>query len=152
MIRADRERTYQDCSVGGATPIGLLVALFDRLANDLRRAANAIRVGDIETRCSEINHALIIVGQLESWVDVQNGGFPALQISKFYAQLRSAMVQASIMQSAEILDMSIESILRIRSSWHELDTNAGDLAIGSDAFLVSSGVSNPEGVSFSFSA
>lgn len=148
VMRTTRERTYRDCSVAGATPIGLLIALFDRLAGDLRRAASAIREGNIEARCSEINHALVIVGQLESWVDLQNGGASANQLSVFYAQLRSAMLEASMQQSAVLLERSVDSILNIRSRWQELDALAFDF----DAFISSASVSHPDGASFSLSA
>ena len=49
----------------------------------LRRAAVALRASDIETRCRELNHAALVLGRLESWVDLENGGEPAQTLSKF---------------------------------------------------------------------
>lgn len=120
----NRETTYRNCSISGASPIGLLLALFDRLAADMGRAATAIRSNDIEGRCREINHALIIVGQLESWVDKEKGGESARQLASYYVYLRAKMMEASAKLSAEILESLIESILHVRSSWQALDTTA----------------------------
>lgn len=120
----NREITYRNCSISGASPIGLLLALFDRLAADMGRAAAAIRRNDIESRCNEINHALIIVGQLESWVDHEKGGDYARQVGSFYGYIRAKLMEASIKQSPEILEGLIESILHVRSSWQSLDAGA----------------------------
>jgi flagellin-specific chaperone FliS len=52
------EMAYRKTAVGGASGFGLLIALYDTLAGDLRRAADAERANDIEngagkrtTRC-----------------------------------------------------------------------------------------------------
>lgn len=152
VTRMNRERTYRDCAVAGATPIGLLVALFDGLASDFRKAADAIRCSDIEARCRETNHAFLILGQLESWVDLENGGESARQIAAFYAQLRSAVVQASTQQTGAILEGAIESILNVRSKWQELDSTTGAPALQSNAMIASGELAYSERASLSLSA
>ena len=112
---------YRNSAIVGASPIGLMIALFDRLAADLRRAAEAIRKGDIETRCAEINHGFLVLGQLESWLDRENGGESARQLATFYAHLRGKMMQASLSQSASLLEQQIEALIHIRSSWQILE-------------------------------
>ena len=152
ITRMNRTRTYRDCAVAGATPIGLLVALFDRLASDFRNATDAIRCGDIEARCRETNHAFLILGQLDSWVDLENGGESARQIAAFYAQLRSAVVQASTQQSAAILDGAIESVLNVRSKWQELDRVADAPALQATPMIAAGEVSYSERPSLSLTA
>jgi flagellar protein FliS len=106
----------------GASPIGLMIALFDRLAVDLRRAAEAIRQGDVETRCDEINHGFLVLAQLESWLDHEKGGEPARQLAKFYSYTRAQMLRASVTQSPQLLEEQIETLLHIRTSWQQLDS------------------------------
>jgi flagellar protein FliS len=117
------ELTYRRSSIAGATSIGLMIVLFDTLVGDLRRAANALRKDDIETRCRELNHAALVLGQLESWVDLKNGGESAETLSRFYAYLRAKMMEASINKSAAVLDTQIDMILHVRSAWQQLDTS-----------------------------
>lgn len=121
-MQMKRDVAYRTSSIAGAGPIGLLLALFDRLSGDLSRAAAAIRSSDIESRCREINHALIVLTQLESWVDREKGGEPARQLAIFYAQIRSAAMTASVAQRPEILDKKVTEILHVRSAWQVLDT------------------------------
>jgi flagellar protein FliS len=117
------ELSYRRSSIAGASPIGLMIALFDTLVGDLRRASSAIRKSDIEARCRELNHAALVLGQLESWVDLKNGGEAAETLARFYAYLRAKMLEASISKSAMVLDKQIEMILHVRSAWQQLDAS-----------------------------
>jgi flagellar secretion chaperone FliS len=116
------ELSYRKSAIEGASPIGLVIALYDRLSGDLRRAASAIRENDIEERCSQLNHAALILGQLENWIDKANGGDLAANLSALYAHLRSKLMEASLKQSASIIDTQIELILSVRGAWHQRDT------------------------------
>jgi len=98
-----------------------MIVLFDTLVGDLRRAACALRKSDIEARCKELNHATLVLGQLESWIDPNSGGESAETLSRFYAYLRAKMLEASVNKSAAVLDQQIEMILHVRSAWQQLD-------------------------------
>ncbi len=100
-----------------------MIVLFDTLAGDFRRAAGALRKNDMETRCKELNHATLVLSQLESWVDLKNGGEPAETLSRFYAYLRAKMLETSINKDAAELEKQIEMILHVRSAWQQLDTS-----------------------------
>jgi flagellar secretion chaperone FliS len=124
MKLSKTELSYRKSAIEGASSIGLIVALFDTLAGDLRRAAAAIRKNDIEKRCRELDHAGLVLGQLASWVDMDEGGESAKNLAQFYAHLRATMMEASVTQSAPLLDTQIDTILQIRSAWHKLDNGA----------------------------
>jgi flagellar protein FliS len=115
------ELSYRKSAIEGATTIGLMIALFDTLVGDLRRAAAALRSNDIETRCRELNHAALVISQLESWVDLKNGGESARTLSRFYAYLRAKMLEAAGTKSPKLLETQIEMILHVRSAWQQLD-------------------------------
>jgi flagellar protein FliS len=118
------ELSYRQTSIAGASPIGLMIVLFDTLVGDFRRAASAIRKNDIEARCKELNHAALVIGQLESWVDLKSGGETAETLVRFYAYLRAKMMEASVNKSAAELEKQIEMILHVRSSWQQLDSSS----------------------------
>lgn len=118
------ELSYRKSSIEGASPIGLMLVLFDTMVGDLRRATTAIRKNDIELRCKEMNHALIVLGQLESWVDMENGGESAKTLARFYTYLRSNIMKAAGTQSAELLNAQIDMILHVRTAWQQLDATA----------------------------
>jgi flagellar protein FliS len=115
------EMTYRKSSIAGASTIGLIIVLFDTLVGDFRRAAASLQKNDIETRCKELNHAALVLGQLENWVDLKNGGESAQTLARFYAHLRAKILEASAKKSAQILEAQIELVLHVRSSWQQLD-------------------------------
>jgi flagellar protein FliS len=115
------EMSYKQSAIEGASSIGLMVVLFDTLAGDLRRAIAALNKSDIEVRCKELNHATLVIGQLDSWVDLEKGGESARNLAGFYAYLRAKMMEAGVNKSAKPLEAAIEMILKVRTAWHLLD-------------------------------
>ena len=122
MSKTNIQLSYRKSAIEGASPIGLVIALYDTLSGDLHRAANAIRENNIERRCSELNHATLVLGQLEDWIDTVNGGDLAVNLSQLYAHLRSKLMEASLRKSASVLETQIELILQVRGAWQQRDT------------------------------
>lgn len=160
MTMTETGLSYRKSAIEGASAIGLMIALFDTLVGDFRRAANALRKNDIETRCRELNHASLVLGQLENWLDTKNGGESAATLARFYAYLRAKIMEASVAKSAAILEAQIEMILHVRSAWQQLDTAATgihekqtDMAVGHvKSPYASAPGSEPERVPFSQTA
>jgi flagellar protein FliS len=124
------ELAYRRTAVEGASGFGLLIALYDTLAGDLRRAAAAQRNNDIQKRCDEINHALLVVGYLEDWVDRESGGELAQKLVAFYATLRCILIEAQAKQSAQMLEEQMGLVLSIRGTWQELELRAASTLLG----------------------
>jgi flagellar protein FliS len=114
---------YRKTAVEGASGFGLLIALFDTLAGDLRRAAAAQRAKNIEERTRQLNHALQVVGFLENWVDAESGEL-AKKMIIFYTRMRAKILEAQTKQSAEILEEQMNSTISIREVWQRLDLHA----------------------------
>jgi flagellar protein FliS len=121
MKLSETELSYRRSAIEGASIIGLMIVLFDTLVGDLRRAAAALRNNDIETRCAELNHAALVLGQLNEWVDLENGGESARTLDRFYAYLRAKMMEAAVTKSAALLETQIDMISHVRSAWQKLD-------------------------------
>jgi len=117
----DTALSYRKSAVEGASPIGLVIILYDTLWGDLRRAAEALRRNDIETRCREINHGFLVLAQLEGWVAPTDGGDLAASLTQFYCYLRAKMLEASAKQSPAILEELMDLILHVRSAWQQRD-------------------------------
>ncbi len=112
---------YRKTAIQGTSGFGLLVAIFDALAGDLRRAAQAERNNDIETRCRETNHAVHIIGFLEDRLLHGDGGVLADELRVFYRTLRRKLLKAQISRSAEQLEELMTAVLKIREAWQTAD-------------------------------
>ncbi len=101
----------------GTSGFGLLIALYDTLAGDLRRAAEAQRCNNIEKRCREMNHALLVIGFLEDRLARGSGGALADQLTAFYRSLRRKLIEAQAKRSVELIEQQMALVLEIRGQW-----------------------------------
>lgn len=87
------ESLYRQMAGEGATYIGLLLVVYDTLAEDLRRAGQAVERGEISARCDASNHALLLLGHLESWTTSLDDTTLAASLLQFYSYLRGQALQ-----------------------------------------------------------
>lgn len=115
------QMAYRKTAVGGASGFGMLIALFDTLAGNLRRAADAERNGNIERRCLEVNHALLIVGYLADWAHKSTGGELTQELVSLYTSLRRKVIAAQVKRSAEMLELQATLVLSVREIWQAME-------------------------------
>jgi flagellar protein FliS len=95
--------------------------LYDRLCADLLRAAEAVRHHDVEARCAQIKHALLIVQQLEGSLDHEQGGPAARTLAEFYSYARAKMMEAQIKGDAQLLEKVARHFSEVRGAWQQVD-------------------------------
>jgi len=122
------EMAYRKTAIGGASGFGLLIALYDTLAGDLRRAAEAERGNNLESRTTEVNHALLVLGYLEDWITRGAGGELADYLIKFYRSLRCKMIEAQVKRSPEVLEEQMAEVLKIREVWQRFEQSGSSAA------------------------
>jgi flagellar secretion chaperone FliS len=113
--------SYRESEVRGASPMRLVVLLYEQALRDLRRALAALARGDVEARTREINHALLVIGHLQGSLDKRQGGGVADNLDKFYNQLRTGLVDAQCTQSPAALELQIDRLVRVHSAWYQAE-------------------------------
>jgi flagellar biosynthetic protein FliS len=117
---------YRKVAAESASGLGLLTALFDTLAGNLRKAASAQRASDIETRSREMTHALMVIAFLESGLKESPGGDLTDQLAHFYAAMRARLIDAQVKQSAEVLEQEMAKVLQLRADMQQVEMNRTD--------------------------
>jgi flagellar protein FliS len=117
----DVRSSYRESAVRGASPVHLVILLYEQAIEDLRRAVIALEKGDIEARTKSINHALTVIGQLQGSLDMERGGEVASNLQRFYSLMRSSLIDAQLKQSVRILEQQIEQLVLVREAWLEVD-------------------------------
>jgi flagellar secretion chaperone FliS len=128
------ELTYRRMAAG-TSGLGSLIALYDTLAGDLRRAAEAERGNKIEKRCREMNHALLVIAFLENRLAQGSGGALADQLSAFYSSLRRKLIVAQAKRSAELIEQQMALVLKFREQWQGLEFRPGPAGPGGPEVL-----------------
>jgi flagellar protein FliS len=120
----DARSSYRESAARGASPVRLVICLYEQAISDLRRAAVTLENGDIEARTRNINHALLVIGQLQGTLDLARGGKVAGNLAKFYHLLRAGLVEAHGRQSKLLLEQQIAILAVVHEAWQqvELDT------------------------------
>jgi flagellar protein FliS len=120
-MSSDPTLSYRQASACGATPIGQIVSLYDTILRDFGRALAALQTGDVENRVVELNHALLVIGHLQSVLDFERGGEAARQFEQFYAVTRGMIVQANIRATPEALEELINLYSGLRQAWYQAE-------------------------------
>ena len=113
--------SYREAAVAGASPVRLVILLYEQAVEDLRRAMAAHRRGDIEGRTREINHAILIVGHLQATLDKERGGKVATDLERFYQQLQAGLVEAQGKQSAAGIEQQIAHLMQVHEAWCQVE-------------------------------
>lgn len=117
----DARSSYREAAVRGAGPMQLVIALYDQSIADLGRAIVALQKNDIEARTHAINHALIVIGHLQSTLNREQGGAVAAHLNQFYNQVRKSLIDANLKQSAEALELQVSCLVLVREAWDQIE-------------------------------
>ena len=118
----DPRSAYREDLARGAHPVRLIVLLYEQMIEDLRQAVNAIEQNNIELRTNKINHTIFVIACLQSSLNKQAGGQVALNLERFYEQLRSNLAIAQLRVSRAILSQQITDLLSLREAWSKVES------------------------------
>jgi len=113
---------YREIDIQSATPLQIVVALYDAILQDIRGAMAAQKHNDIEERSAQVKHCLLAVAQLQSRLDLEKGGEVAKNLDRFYSTVRGKLLEASIKASADAFAAIADMVMPIRSAWNEAAT------------------------------
>jgi flagellar protein FliS len=117
----DAIQAYRESEISGDNPVHLVVLLYDQLLRDLQRALDAFRKQDVERRCAELDHALVVLVQLQGSLNLDGGGEVAQSLDRFYDLVRENLVRASMEGSTDLLEKQWRNILQVREAWLEVE-------------------------------
>lgn len=112
---------YQQTAVQGASPIGLVLSLYDTILRDFRRAGAAMERGNAEIRVFELNHALTVIAHLQSVLDFERGTDAAKRFNSFYEVTRGMILSVNVDSSRETLQKLIEMYSSMRQAWQQAE-------------------------------
>lgn len=117
----DAIQAYRESELAGDNPVRLVILLYDQLLRDLHRALDAFEKQDVPRRCDELDHALVVLAQLQGTLDLESGGETAANLDHFYNLLRDHLLRAGLEGSPELLKEQWRQILAVREAWLEVE-------------------------------
>jgi len=111
---------YRQTEAQGENPVQLVVLLYRQLIKDLQGALEAMQAGQVERRTAEIDHAMVVLAQLQGTLNKEKGGEVAINLGRFYDLLRASLVEAQCTVNQRILQDQIANLLTLHEAWIEV--------------------------------
>lgn len=118
------ELAYRQAAAEGASHIGLLLVVYDALADNLQRAAQSVARKDIATRCNLSNHSLTVIGHLESWVSLLDEAALRESLTTFYSHLRGEILRLQAVPTPEAFEALARDVRETRAVWQQKETSS----------------------------
>jgi flagellar protein FliS len=150
----DPARAYREAAVRGASPVGLIVILYEEIIRSIRKAQRALAVAKIEDRSNALTHALAVVGHLQTVLDFEKGGALARELSTFYTLARTKLVELNVDPQDSKMEDLAQEFATMKTAWQSVERdlaqeNAGTIPEAEEPALVSAQrVSRGAGASF----
>jgi flagellin-specific chaperone FliS len=110
-------RAYRNSATEGATHIDILLACYDAVAEDIRLAGKFAVNGDVVSRCRHSEHALLLIGHLESWVLLLDDPELTGSLTGFYEYLRAEILRLQITNELEKFMALALVVCETRAAW-----------------------------------
>ena len=137
---------YQEINVSTATPLHLVVMLYDAAICSLEEARVYMERKDIVNRSQAINKCNSIISELQSSLNLKEGGDIAASLNRLYNYMKTTLLRAGAEQNPGLITEVSGLLENLRSAWRQIDggTTASELESNGIKSLQSAGITeNP---------
>ena len=112
-------QNYFRTQVESASPMELVVLLYDGAVRAADEAHEAMVSANIPARRTAMNKLMAIIAELQNTLDVTNGGRVAEQLDDLYTYMRSQLLKAIAEQDAKPIDQVRRLLATLADGWRE---------------------------------
>jgi flagellar protein FliS len=121
---------YRKSSISAASPLQLVVMLYDGALRFMEAGKHAMAKGDTYAQNDNLTKAERIVTELLSTLDMTQGGEVAENLFSLYTYVYNSLVEANIEDKPEKIAECVQIFSDLRESWVELERTLRDSAKG----------------------
>ncbi|MEX2242503.1 MAG: flagellar export chaperone FliS [Fimbriimonadaceae bacterium] len=121
---------YRKSSISAASPLQLVVMLYDGALRFMEAGKHAMAKGDTYSQNDNLTKAERIVTELLSTLDMTQGGQVAENLFSLYTYVYDCLVEANIEDKPEKIDECVQIFSDLRESWVELERTLREGAMG----------------------
>ncbi|MDB2316400.1 flagellar export chaperone FliS [Luminiphilus sp.] len=120
------QQTSVHTQVEGASPHKLITMLLDGALERTQKAKLAMKSGDIATKGELIGRAIDIVGSLDAYLDLEQGGEIAENLRALYEYIVLKLFEANTSNDSDLLDEVVTLLTEVRAGWKGIEGGAED--------------------------
>jgi flagellar protein FliS len=113
-------REYQKNAVNGASPLQLVVMLYDGALKHMESGRRAMAHGDRDKQNASLQKAQKIIMELMSCLDMNEGGEIAKNLLSLYSYVLNELVVGNMTDDSEALDRCMKVLTDLRASWKQI--------------------------------
>src|SRR5262245_6765641 len=110
-------QTYLQTQVQSRSPLELVVMLYDGAIRFLEQAGDAMDQRDMPTKARAISKAMAIIAELQSTLNMEQGGEIALQLDGLYTHITTRLVDANVQRDRAPINEVIALLRPLRDAW-----------------------------------
>lgn len=114
--------SYRETQVRSRTPLELVVMLYDGALKFMQTAREAIERRDIPARRDALSRTLAIVSELQSTLNLEQGGEIALSLDQLYSYTNVRLMDAAIKNDVAAIDDAKHVFEILRDGWSTIAT------------------------------
>ena len=116
-------KSYKKLQVDTASPLGLVILLYDRAIALLTKAKDEIAEKQYEAKGHSLDKATDIIHELLTTLDKDKGGEIAVSLANLYNYVLREIADANSKLNAKSLDNAIKVLSELRESWDSIKDN-----------------------------
>jgi flagellar secretion chaperone FliS len=114
---------YQKSAVNGASPLQLIIMLYDGALKFMQSGKAAMAQGDRDGQNANLQKAQKVLMELMSCLDMKQGGEIAKNLLSLYSYVLNELVMANMEDDPEGIDRGIQVLTDLRESWREIQNS-----------------------------
>ena len=115
---------YRQTSVQSSSPLGLVVMLYDGALRHLLAARDASARGDARGRRDGLSKAMAIVAELQSTLNIAEGGEIASSLDSLYTYVMERLVAAGTSGDVRPIEEAEHLLRPLREAWSEISAGS----------------------------
>ncbi len=111
---------YRKGAIGGASPLQLIIMLYDGAMKHMHAAKVAMEQRDLYQQNKSMQAAQRIIAELMSSLDMERGGDIAKNLLSLYSFVYNRLMEANIQDNMEMLDECMKLVSDLGESWRTI--------------------------------
>jgi flagellar secretion chaperone FliS len=121
-------QAYQQTHVQSRSPLELVVMLYDGAIRFLEQAGDAMADRNMVKKGDSLSRAMAIIAELQSTLNVEEGGEVAKQLDELYTHMTSRLIEANIQRTRQPIDEVLRLMRTLRDGWSQIATGSASAA------------------------
>jgi flagellar protein FliS len=115
---------YRQTEARSRSPLELVVMLYDGALRFIGEAMEADAARQIARRGQAISRVIAIVGELQSTLNVNDGGDVATELDRLYSYMQQRLLDVTTKKDAAALREVQKLLTTLRDAWTQIATSA----------------------------